>query len=522
MRKTIQLSFLFFFAYLLFRAHYPLTSLIPVDLFLRADPLAALITSLTARAMVPHLLLPLALLLLTLIFGRFFCGYLCPLGTLLDLSGRLFTCSQIRFPQVLRGVKTCLLIGITAAALTGVNLLYLLDPLCILTRTATIVVYPLTVLLTNLSLDVLRPAADSLGWIQLAYLSYGEPLFSTAISTGVIFTGIIMLNLITPRFWCRYLCPLGALLALFSRFGIFKRVVNNRCSSCDKCRKMCPMGAIADDPRKVNTAECLQCRTCRLICPAEAISFKAVYSPFHEDARLSLDINRRGFLLACSGGLASGFLCTRDPLTRVHPDTIIRPPGALPEAEFLKACIRCSSCMKACITNTLQPILLEGGVQGLWTPRALLRHAACEQTCNLCGRVCPTRAIRNLDLEEKKYARIGTAVILKEKCLVWEQDRVCLICDEQCPYNAIVFKTVEGMRRPFVLENKCNGCGFCEHACPVEGSAAIVVKPLGEIRLKEGSYREAARASELTLEEGKGYDEFVLEEESPLQGNSTD
>lgn len=515
MRKIIQLFFLFFFAYLLFRAHYPLTSLIPVDLFLRADPLAALITSLAAREMVPHLLLPLALLLLTLIFGRFFCGYLCPLGTLLDLSGRLFTYSRIRFPEGLRGVKTCLLIGITAAALTGANLLYLLDPLCILTRTATIVVYPLTILLTNLSLDVLRPVAHSLGWLKLAYLSYEEPLFFTAISTGVIFTGIIMLNSITPRFWCRYLCPLGALLGLFSRFGIFKRVVNNRCSACEKCRERCPMGAITEDPRMVEAAECLQCRTCRLICPAEAISFKAVYSPFHEDARLTLDITRRGFLLACSGGLASGYLSKLDPCTRVRSDTLIRPPGALPERAFLRACIRCSSCMKACITTTLQPSLLEGGVQGLWTPRALLRYAACEQTCNLCGRVCPTQAIRSLDLEEKKYAKIGTAVILKEKCLVWEQDRVCLICDEQCPYNAIVFKTVEGMRRPFVLENKCNGCGFCENKCPVEGGSAIVVKPLGEVRLKEGSYREEAEKNELTLREDKEYDSFTLDQEGP-------
>jgi ferredoxin len=151
-----------------------------------------------------------------------------------------------------------------------------------------------------------------------------------------------------------------------------------------------------------------------------------------------------------------------------------------------------------------------------------LRFAACEQTCNLCGRVCPTQAIRNLDLEEKKYARMGTAVILKEKCLVWEQDKPCLICDEQCPYNAIVFKMVDGFRRPFVLENKCNGCGFCENTCPVEGGAAIVVTPLGEIRLKEGSYRAAAQASQLTLQEDKGYDDFILEGESPSQDNSTD
>ncbi len=515
MRRIIQLLFLGFFLYLFFSARYPLDSFIPVDLFLRADPLVAVVTSVASRELAPHLLLPAVLLLLTLVFGRFFCSYLCPLGTVLDLSMGLFSRARMRFAESLRSLKLYLLIGLIAAALAGANLLYLLDPISILTRTCAVLLYPLTVLFANLSLDVLRPAAREMGWITLTYLNVDQPLFSTALLTAAIFTGIVMLNLITPRFWCRYLCPLGALLGLFSRFGIFKRVVNSRCSYCAKCQAMCPVGAITDDPRTVKAGECLQCRTCRVICPAEAISFKAIYSPFRQDATLALDMRRRGFLLACSGGLAAGYLFTADPIKKARPDALIRPPGAIPEDDFLTACIRCGACMKVCITNTLQPSLFDSGVAGLFTPKALLRYAACEQTCNLCGRVCPTQAIRDLDLEEKKYAKMGTAVILKEKCLVWEQDKACLICDEQCPYNAIVFKMVDGVRRPFVLENKCNGCGFCENKCPVEGGAAIVVRPLGEMRLAEGSYQAAAQASELTLEEDKGYDEFILEGEGP-------
>ncbi|MCK5187325.1 MAG: 4Fe-4S dicluster domain-containing protein, partial [Deltaproteobacteria bacterium] len=266
-------------------------------------------------------------------------------------------------------------------------------------------------------------------------------------------------------------------------------------------------------PLKAKASECLQCRTCRLICPEEAISFKAIYSPFREDVSTGISITRRGFLYSLTGGLTSSFFLFNDPLKRGRRDNLIRPPGSIPEEEFLNTCIRCSECMKVCITNTLQPSLFESGIEGIWTPRADLRFAACEQTCNLCGRVCPTQSIRDLNLEEKKHARIGTAVILKEKCLVWEQDKVCLICDEQCPYNAIVFKMVEGFRRPFVIENKCNGCGFCEHKCPVEGDAAIVVKPLGEMRLKEGSYLEEAKRLELTLKEDEGYDKFLFEDE---------
>lgn len=513
MRRIIQLFSLLFFTYLFFRTGYPLTSWIPVDFFLRADPLIALGTTLATREVVEKALPALILVVLTVLFGRFFCGYLCPLGTVLDLCHKLMGTRTPRFLSGLRNVKYYLLIGLIAASVTGATVFYLFDPLIILTRTYTILFYPLSVFLTNLSLDGIRPVADQMGWVELSYLHYLQPFFYTSLITGIIFLSILALNLITPRFWCRYLCPLGALLGFFSRFGVFKRVVDKSCTSCMKCRDMCPMGAITDDPKKTKASECLQCRTCKMICPEEAISFQATYSPFREDVRTEIGVTRRGFLYSLTGGLASSFFLFNDPLKRSGRDDLIRPPGAIPEEAFLNTCIRCSECMKVCITNTLQPSLFQSGMEGFWTPRADLRFAACEQTCNLCGKVCPTQAIRDLSLAEKKHARIGTAVILKEKCLVWEQDKVCLICDEQCPYNAIVFKMVEGFRRPFVIENKCNGCGFCEYKCPVEGGAAIVVRPLGEIRLSEGSYLKEADKLQLTLKEDEGYDKFLFEGE---------
>jgi formate hydrogenlyase subunit 6/NADH:ubiquinone oxidoreductase subunit I len=148
--------------------------------------------------------------------------------------------------------------------------------------------------------------------------------------------------------------------------------------------------------------------------------------------------------------------------------------------------------MKVCITNTLQPALFEAGLEGLWTPKLRMRLAPCEQQCNLCGQVCPTRAIRPLDLIERIHAKVGTAILKRESCLVWEQDRLCLICDEICPYDAITFRWVDGLKRPFVLEHRCNGCGQCETACPIQGDAAIVIAPIAEIRISSGSYVDEA------------------------------
>jgi len=141
-----------------------------------------------------------------------------------------------------------------------------------------------------------------------------------------------------------------------------------------------------------------------------------------------------------------------------------------------------------------------------------LRLAPCDQNCNVCGKVCPTQAIRSLSLDEKTHAKVGTAILRKEMCLVWAQNKICLICDEICPYNAIVFRPVEGYRRPVVIASKCNGCGFCEQRCPVKGESAIVVVPDGEIRLKEGSYVKEAKRLQLEFKPDPGDDKYILEE----------
>jgi ferredoxin len=173
--------------------------------------------------------------------------------------------------------------------------------------------------------------------------------------------------------------------------------------------------------------------------------------------------------------------------------------------------------MKACPTSGLQPAFLEAGLEGVWTTHLVPRIGACEQHCNQCGKVCPTGAIRNLSLEEKQYARIGTAVIFRQKCLAWEQLRLCLVCDEVCPYDAVDFRVVTDhtgtLQRPFVNEDKCTGCGLCEHHCPVDGQAAIYVERLGEERKASGSYITPAKRRLRELADDRGTDYFGEYEE---------
>jgi MauM/NapG family ferredoxin protein len=515
LRSIIQALSLLLFSFFFILAAYGLPDWFPADLYLRLDPLLGLSAIVTAREIIGRALWSLILLGTTLLVGRFFCAYVCPLGASIDFLDLLFFRKKKRpGPKAgasLQKVKYVALVLFMSAALTGVSLSFFMDPISLLTRVYTFLLYPLAVTAINLFLDLLRPLSRALGWIAVSHLHIMQPVFYMAALTLMIFGGIIALNRLAPRFWCRYLCPLGALLSLVSPLGLFKRRVSGDCNECLKCRKSCSMGAIPEDPRATLLPECIQCKTCAAVCPQEAVSFPASVSVGGEHS--SIDLRRRGFFSSVAGGLALGFVSTQTPFTPLQgKHQLIRPPGALPETEFLRTCIRCGECMKSCLTNTLQPSLWESGLTGLWTPRLDLRMAGCEPNCNVCGKVCPTQALRSLSLEEKTHAKLGTAVLRKEMCLVWAQNKLCLICDEICPYNAIVFRPVEGYRRPVVVASKCNGCGLCEQRCPVKGESAIVVMPNGEIRLEEGSYVKEAKKLQLEFKADPGDDKFIMED----------
>ena len=464
-RWAIQIVFLagFVLAFVYTRYKAPVTF---QNIFYRFDPLVLIITSIAQRFVITGAILSVFLIAATLLFGRFFCGFICPLGTTIDLID-VFIKKRINIGHSLKNGKYYTLVFLIIAAALGTSFLHFFDPLVILERSLTLVFYPVFTFFASI-------------FTLTATAVYTESMIAL-----ILLAIIFGLNFLSPRFWCRNLCPLGGLLALLSKISMFKFSFFEGCTQCSICVKVCPTDAISFDAEKIDSGECIDCLRCQYECPKETIKYKASLAPTR------IDLGRRQMITA----LGASVLLVPLAKTLLHRrllGCLIRPPGSIPEPDFLNTCIHCGKCMKVCPTNGLQPCTMEAGVNGLWTPRLAARIGGCEKNCNMCGQICPTSAIRKLPLEEKTYAKMGTAVIDRSRCIAWEQDKVCLICDEACPYNAIssLNETIRGttLLRPFVDERICTGCGLCEARCPIEGRAAIEVFSIGEERKRRGSY----------------------------------
>lgn len=491
---------------------------IPSESLLRLNPFSALLTLLASHTIILSFALSgLIVALLTMVFGRFFCGFFCPLGTMIDAADT-WIFKKMRSPErqpplFFQRIKYVFMIALIVLALFGALFPLYLGPLSFMQRMLTIVADPILKIIgsdANRIVDSFSSTMSSLmysRWPMHIRLYYGVAF--TMIMAVAIFAG----GFWDKRFWCQYICPTGAFLGTIGRFSLFKRVAHDSgCNSCKRCVRACPVHAISTkDVKKTNRAECIECGVCvQLKEQCSAFTFGIDRGVFSTGP----DVKRRHLMSGVAGGLLLAPLYRATAVTK-RDDTgrLMRPPGALPENEFSARCIGCGACMHACPTNTLQPCLFSDGFNRLYTPKVVPRIAGCEEKCHLCGHVCPTQAIRPLPYEEKRFAKIGTAVLDRHRCLAWSQNKECLVCDEVCPYNAIsayVVETTKGrFKVPVVDETLCLGCGMCEQHCPIFDTAAIVVYKFGENRIATGPYANAEQ-KRLILEKRRSSDSKQL------------
>lgn len=519
-RRLTQLASLLIFWWLILGAAGALPAPSLLDDWLRLDPLAAV--AIPVAAGIPAVFGGLFAILLTVFAGRLFCGWFCPLGSTLDgvqaLLNKVLGKRKTSFPgsphrdRLLRQGKYLLLAFVLGAAALGLNMAFWAAPLPLITRFYALLVYPFFLLAAALGLDLAQPLFAWLDSPALLYLAVQGRVYADMVFLLLFFGALFWLERRCPRFWCRYLCPAGALLALASFRPLWRRKVS-ACIGCGRCVRGCPTQAIAPNGIRCAHGECISCQACVPVCPAKGVVFttKPVKAPAAGKggasalADAAVLPSRRAVLVGTAAGICLG-LMPRIPALALSPPALVRPPGALPEPDFLAACLRCGACLAACPTHALQPVWPGSPGSGLFSPVLTPRSGPCDPDCNACGTVCPTGAIADLPLADKQWAKLGTAVVNQKTCIAFAEGKRCVVCQEVCPYGAVDLVQEAGAAVPVprVNASRCYGCGYCEHHCPV-ASRAIVAGPEGAVRLERaaaehsGAYENAARARELAL-----------------------
>ena len=456
---------------------------LPAEFFLAIDPLVAISTSIAAKTWEWSMWWALGILAVCVVFPRGFCGYLCPLGTLIDCFDWLIGKRVKLFKVVGDGwwvhLKYYILTGIIISAFFGVLLSGVFAAIPVITRGMLYIVEPF-------QLGFMQ------GWRLVPKINAGQ------IVSIVLFLGVLGLGLLRTRFWCRYVCPSGAVFSVFNIFRVSERKVESSCIHCNKCIEICPFDAIKAD-FTTRTDDCTLCQSCGGVCPTHAIKFVERWNvqdlkPVNDPPVSEVALDRRGFMASSAAslltvfGMRSVFGAGLDDPNRPVP---LRPPGSVPEKEFLEMCIRCGECFKACPSKVLLPVGFKQGLEGLWTPEVDTNYSACDVSCNNCGQVCPTGAIRALPLVEKKVTRIGLAIVNERTCLPYAGKDAngaaatggasCRLCVDECTaagYNAMEFLKVRGIvdeqgnrdeesgfDAPVVRHDLCVGCGLCQTRC---------------------------------------------------------
>ncbi len=372
----------------------------------------------------------LGIALFTFLFGRFYCSVFCPFGILQDAAGFLSRRKAKAVPDYAKA--RCAIAGIVFGALlcgwSGGFLL--LDP----------------------------------------YSNFGR-IFAFFTLGGVIPPVLLILLAVwKKRIYCTTVCPVGALLGLLAKYGIFKLSISGKCVKCGKCVQGCPSGCIDVESGVIDNGRCVRCMNCISACPLGCIGFAA---PRRREEAVPVDTSRRRFLISGGvliAGLAAGAALAKTGLGKIEEFARrfkILPPGAGSAERFAAKCTACQLCTVNCPAKIIVPAPGGDGPVSLD-----LSRGACQFDCNRCTQVCPTGALKPLTLAQKRKTKIAEAKFNPRNCLVFQEDVPCGQCADVCPVHAIRLRK-NGAPRP-VDTALCIGCGACQAVCPADEKAMTV------------------------------------------------
>lgn len=418
------------------------------------------------------------MIVMTLLFGRIYCATVCPLGICQDIAFRAGNVVRKKKLGGIRG-KHILWFSICAVSIfsgfAGLTvLLGWIDPYSLFGKVMLFTIRPISSFVYNHAIIYFIP--DSSGFAQKLTVSTFVPVyFAICLTFGIALAALAFLK---GRIWCNFICPVGAVLSLISRFALFKMRIGKSCVSCGLCEGSCRGRCINVDEKTIEDDRCVRCFDCAATCPAGAITYGFRCNSAKDDITSE---SRKSFI---RNGLVSGAAIG---VGMIFPDSVVRalstenqnypiPPGGMNQRRFSKRCTSCGLCAGRCPTGVIRPAVFEKGVTGLMQPVLDFTKGYCVYECSLCSEICPTGAIKAVSKEEKKKLSIGYAVFDEQKCIVYRNGTSCGACAEVCPTHAVTMvKFRKGLMIPVVEESLCIGCGACVFRCPARPVRALHV-----------------------------------------------
>ena len=436
-----------------------------------------------------NLLVIACLIILTLLFGRLYCSVICPLGIMQDgfaWFGKKAGKNRYSFSKAKNLLRYSMLGIMAVAIVAGINsLVAILAPYSAYGRIVSSLLQPVWIWGNNL-LASWAESHDSYAFYEVEFWSKGTGVAVVAVATLVILAILAWRN---GRTYCNTICPVGTVLGFFSKFALFRVVIDrSKCVDCKLCSRNCKSACIDINNHQIDYSRCVGCFDCIGKCKKNALEYKYVglrYAANEPADSSQMNGSRRQFLsigaivgttaaMSAADKVVDGGLAPIEDKKKPDRKTRIVPPGALSLRNLHQHCTACQLCVSACPNGVLRP---QTDLENFMQPESSYERGYCRPECTRCSDVCPAGAIRPIDTADKSSIQIGHAVWIKDNCIPLTDGVECGNCARHCPTGAITMVESEsGLKIPAVNTERCIGCGACENLCPSRPYSAIYVE----------------------------------------------